>query len=861
MKKISILSALFLLGLGVSATPLTPQQALNRVSQLSPRGIKSLSKGSPRLVHTRLSPDDQPALYVFDNASAPGYMILSADDSTRPLLGYSDQGKFDVANMSPEMEWWLNEYALQIAYASQQARESSDPFRMAPRTETPNREAIAPMIKTKWDQIAPYNDQCPLSGTERTYTGCVATAMAQVMKYWEYPEKGTGTITYSIESLEKKVSMNFASKSFDWKNMKDAYLTGSYTQEESDAVAYLMKACGYAVKMQYSLDASGALGMNIPNAFSKYFQYDPNIFYTLRSYYSEAEWDKMMYENLRDVGPVLVGGGSAMGGGHSFVCDGYDGEGFYHFNWGWSGMSDGYFALDALNPDALGAGGGSGGGYNFSQDAVFNLQPPTGQPANPQTPFFTQTGGVEGTINGTLLSFSLNGDAETMWVNYTPTTLKVKFGVQITDNNDASTWQPIYRDISKARFQIQPGYGTSPDIMKASLDLSQLNLPDGTYTITMGSCPVSDDNPTEETDGTGFIAVKPYYGYDNYITLKVENGAYAVTNYYKPQLKVSAEIISPLYYCCLMTLKVTATNDSEIELSSGFAPAFANSAGVLFLGESISVSVPPHSTVTREWTTDLEQFQQLFSFDEPMTLAFTLFNEDTFTFYTDQFVKNVQMQPNPGTPKISISTPVALPGTLRETFHQGGVRQARYIVTDPLNIQVTAGVTLNQGYFHYPMVACLCQPYDGEQVEIALTSAQSILLSEPGDSADFSTVLGYPVYDPDITYYMILAYSGAQGLVPVANPLLFRIDEAAGIEELGTAEGLFICYDRQSGLVSAVSDSDIVSLEAYDINGISIAGAKTFNGNIATVTIPGESLVIVSARDSSGNVKTTKVIK
>lgn len=860
MKKIPLLSFSILLWLGASAATLSPQEALNRVLKTTPRAMKSLVENKPTLIHTRLSPDDKAAFYVFGNPVMEGYMIVSADDCARPLLGYSDSGKFDTTNMSPELEWWLNEYVAQIDYASTLTSDRKNPFTMPSPANEEKREAIAPMIKTKWDQIDPYNAQCPLSGTARTYTGCVATAMAQVMNYWQYPEKGTGSITYTISSLEKKVTMNFANKAFDWDNMKISYLPGSYTQEEADAVAYLMKACGYSVKMDYSTDASGALAMNIPNAFTKYFNYDPNIFYTLRAYHSADEWDQMMYENLRDVGPVLVGGGSALGGGHSFICDGYDGQGYYHFNWGWSGMSDGYFALDALNPDALGAGGGTGGGYNFSQDAVFKLQPPTGAPAEPQPLFLTQSGGLEGSIEETKLTFALNGEADPMWVNYTPSTLKVKFGVQIADCSDSSK-EIIYHDISSQRFQILPGYGTSPQYMDAGIDLLELGLEDGTYNVTIGSCPVKDSDPTEATDGTGFQPVKPYYGYTNSFILNVEGGAYSITNSYKPQLKVSAEITSPLYYGCLMTLKATATNDSDIELSSGLAPAFANSSGILFLGESVSVSVPPHSSVTREWTTNLEQFQQIYSFDEPKTLAFTLFDEESFTFYDDQFMKNVQMKPNPGTPKITVSTPVALPGTVRETFHQGGTRYARYIVSDPMDIQVTAGVTLKEGYFHYPLLACLCVPYDGEQVAIELTSAQAVLLSEPGQSADFNTTIGYPVYDPKITYYMILAYSGPSGAIPIANPVLFRIDETAGVEEIGTLDGLFICYDRLSGLVSAVSDSEIVSLDAFDLNGSAIAAHKTLNGTTATLTVSSEGVILVTATDAEGNTKTAKIMR
>ena len=141
--------------------------------------------------------------------------------------------------------------------------------------------AIAPMIKTKWDQVEPYYNQCPMVGTNRTYTGCVATAMAQVLKYWNYPEVGTGSISYECEDISKRLSMNFALRKFDWENMSDTYVPGQYTETEADAVAYLMKACGYAVKMNYNTESSGALAMNIASGLKKYLGYDQNILLSL----------------------------------------------------------------------------------------------------------------------------------------------------------------------------------------------------------------------------------------------------------------------------------------------------------------------------------------------------------------------------------------------------------------------------------------------------------------------------------------------------------------------------------------------------------------------------------------------------
>ncbi|MDE6338745.1 MAG: C10 family peptidase, partial [Muribaculaceae bacterium] len=573
--KRSFITPMLLLSLAVPgmSKEINPEEALQRAGSASSFiATKGIEKASPRLVHTALSEKGSPAVYVFNNADDRGFLILSADDAAIPVLGYSESGSFTADNIPPQLEWWLSEYGRQIEFAREK---NLPPCKPAKRSISRSgaRVAIGPLMKTKWDQVQPYNGQCPLEGTDRTWTGCVATAMAQVMKYWNYPEKGTGSITYSIESLEKKVTMNFGLKNFDWGKMSDTYIEGQYTQEEADAVAYLMKACGYSVKMQYSMDASGALAMNIGHALTKYFNYDPNVLYTLRQYYSSEQWEEMIYDNLLNVGPIMYGGGSTLGGGHSFVCDGYDGEGMFHFNWGWSGMSDGYFALDALNPDSLGIGGGTGGGYNFSQDAVFGIQPPTGKPVEQRAAFITQEGDLSGRVSANALYFSLVNSGEGMWVNYNPVNLKVKFGAMFYPQGDSDA-KPVYYDISDKRLSLEPGYGTSPQVLGANINLKTLGLADGIYKVVCGSVEVQPGTTSLPTDGTGFVEIRPTYGLPNYFTLKVENGKYSVTNDLPAPLKIKGEIVGDLYYGALTTVRVTVENPSDFERSSGFAPVF-----------------------------------------------------------------------------------------------------------------------------------------------------------------------------------------------------------------------------------------------------------------------------------------------
>lgn len=832
---------------------ITPEQALQRVKADSPALMaKGTGKGTPQLVYTALTEKGTPGVYIFNNPEGKGFVALSADDAALPLLGYSDRWNFTSDNLPPQLEWWLSEYSRQIEYARQKGMTSSPAFtRKISRSGA--REPIAPQMKTMWDQIAPYNNQCPLSGNDRTWTGCVATAMAQVMKYWDYPEKGTGSITYTVESLEKKVTMNFGLKKFDWENMLDTYIDGQYTQEQADAVAYLMKACGYSVKMEYSMDSSGALAMNIGNAFKKYFNYDGNLLYTLREYYSSAEWDEMMYDNLKNVGPVVYGGGSALGGGHSFVCDGYDGEGLYHFNWGWSGMSDGYFSLDALNPDALGTGGGSGGGYNFTQDAVFGIQPPTGKPVEERPLFLTQEGELSGSLSGTTLSFSLTNSGEPMWVNYNPSTMYLKFGAMFYPQGDNAA-EPIYHDISTKRFSIQPGYGTNSQVLRPSVNLSSIKLDDGTYKVVVGTVDVPQGTTSSATDGEGFVEVKPRYGMANYVTLKVENGVYSVSSDLLEPLKLSGEIIGDLYYGMLTKVRVTVENPSDVERTSGFAPVFCDSQGPVLLGESIYVSIPPKSKVTREWTTSLNQYVTFIDpfLDKPLT--FTFFNEVDYSFYNDLFSAEVILKSNPGTPVIYLDSPLTIENSTKEGSNT--------IIPDCRNIHVTGSLSITRGLFNYPVTLLLAVPYNSEQVEIVNSVSQDIYMSPDSPetkTAKYDLTMSYPTADPEQQYYLVLAYQGPSGLVTLTGMTPVKFADISGIGMVEADNNFSVVFDRNAGEICVSASENIAGLDIFDITGRKADRKIIIDGARATAAVSGSGIFLVTVRDASGNRKTFKV--
>lgn len=325
------------------------------------------------LAHQASFENGQAAYYVF-NDEAGGFVIVSGNDCTEAILGYSGAGSFDVDAIPSNMKYWLDEYANQIKYAQEHHSSSSSGIR-----KKASHAAIAPMITTKWDQDYPYNEECPdFFGQGKCITGCGATAMAQLM-YYHRAKSVTETIgnipAYETLTYHVPVEAIPAGSPIDWDNMLDNY-DGSKTNTQIKAVANLMKYCGAAVKMDYSKEWSSSNESDIEIALKAYFNYNYKTGWVyLRNYSSDEEWDNLIYSELSCSRPVMYSGRSE-NSGHFFICDGYDGAGYYHINWGWGGYCDGYFLLSTLDPyKPYQNHPGISSGYNRDQAALINAEP------------------------------------------------------------------------------------------------------------------------------------------------------------------------------------------------------------------------------------------------------------------------------------------------------------------------------------------------------------------------------------------------------------------------------------------------------------------------------------------------------
>lgn len=331
-----------------------------------------------RLIHTEKGNNQQNRFYVFNLGDNNGFIIVSADTRTKSVLGYSNSGKFDVTNMPDNLKSWLTNYSEEIEYAIEKLPETnSHPIAKVKKASASN-PIVSPLLNLiTYDQDSPYNDFCPKIDTVNTVTGCVATAMAQIMRYHQWPEKGKGSKTYITKTTNTSLSADFGATTYDWSNILTSY-NGSETAIQKEAIAQLMLHVGVSVEMDYDLaenGGSGAAFKNCANALVEYFGYDAGIQLYDRNYFTKKAWTAKLKTELDAGRPILYTGSNAHHSGHAFVCDGYDANDMFHFNWGWGGVSNGYYELSALNPKSQGIGS-SNGGYNFRQQITAGIQKP-----------------------------------------------------------------------------------------------------------------------------------------------------------------------------------------------------------------------------------------------------------------------------------------------------------------------------------------------------------------------------------------------------------------------------------------------------------------------------------------------------
>ena len=492
--------------LTATANPITESQARSIATQfmsshsMSPANLQRVSAstrhGAPR------ADEQQSALYVFAGQQQ-GFVIIAGDDRVPSVLGYSQLGTVGDDDMPPALLEMLEEYSLQIEALGQESISAPQHITGA---------AIAPLITTQWNQTSPYNSMLPYhSGGSQFVTGCVATAMAQVMNYYKWPQRASMTLPAYYTRTDSVYMPALEPITFRWNDMQDNYPTNITNSVSAIAVAQLMKHCAQSVKMDFKEGVSSAYTIDVLPALINYYGYKATCKYLMRGSYTTQQWETIIYNELRSKRPVLYSG-SKVSSGHAYVCDGFDGEGRFHINWGWGGSYDGYYVLNILNPTEQTASGGSyDTGYILSQRILTGIEPGTATaPPDEMTINDLVINSATTTRSSTSDNFEINLSGK--FYNSSPNTSSYSFGYGLYQGNTLVQNLLYYYTTN-----IQPGY--------------YINLTDRTVNygsgITSGTYDIVPMFTEKNTDNW-----RPCVGAEyNYITVTFNNNQCTVTGH------------------------------------------------------------------------------------------------------------------------------------------------------------------------------------------------------------------------------------------------------------------------------------------------------------------------------------------
>jgi hypothetical protein len=762
MKKLLLLLIGSFLVTSAYAEVLTPEQALSRATNSNAsRHIKGANYLSPRLVKT-VNAESQPAVYLFDRGSNAGYMVLSADDATDAILGYCDEGSIDVNNLPSDLSYWLDCYADEIDFArknpqlKQQARAKYKTFPV--------------MCQTLWDQEAPYNNKCPeYKSGSRSVTGCMATAIGQILKYFNYPKQGTGTYSYEWTNKYTKetttLSYDFDANTFDWDNMLNEYENTEATDEQKDAVAELMKALGILLNMDYG-QSSGA-GTNAFMSVYSYMKVDKSICFAERDYYTAADWEKLIYEAL-SVGPIMYGGQSQQGG-HAFVCDGYN-DGYFHINWGWGGYCNGYFLLSALTYENKNIT--TADGYNRSQHAMLYVQP--------------EKEGSVATYQMVSDSYQIQeatteiGDKLTTTsrlINRSSVPMAVQLLTKITDENGNAVYATGYSDP-----ELKVGYGYS----NFTTTIPE-SLADGTYTLT----------PAYAVDGVYYDALVKVSGTQSY-TMVVKDGVCTLSAGDSASITGSdLQINTPIYLNSDFDSNATLTNATDYEYSGFVAMALYDLTNketlTDYISEIVPVTVPANSSIDLNYVGSFSTLPESVSSDSYGVQLVELTYDSKLKAYS--YSK-------------TLTDPVTVDKGISNTAATASLSASNLVAqdseaVDPNNVHFSFDVTNSSGYFSGTITAYIFLPSGGTSV--AMLKLSDVFINE-GETVTVNVDGELSELEPGNSYYY---------MVVVDRTFI-------------SSERCSFTIAQNTSVNSSVTDIDAdaqpISVEYYTLQGVRVSG-------------------------------------
>lgn len=782
MNKISLRIICFISLFAFAAAPLahagslSPTEALNRVYNGRHKAPARLpSAPSLSLVMTEDMPGRAEAgCYVFACRDGRGFLVVSADDAMCPLLGYSASACVDVSTVPPAMRYWLKTYAREIEAAASEGRSY-----IASAVSRRVRHAIEPLVSTRWNQDTPYNNMCPDVDGARAVTGCVATALAQVMRYHRWPQQGHGANSYMLTD-GTEVSMNFADSYFEWNEMLDDYALQVATPTQSSAVAELMFACGVAVDMQYTSTESGAQVLDVPAAMVKYFDYDKGIRYLSRDYYGLYAWEELIYDQLVEFGPVQYSGQSNEGG-HSFVCDGYSSDGYFHFNWGWGGMSDGYFLLTALDPDEQGIGG-SMSGFSYDQSIIANVSRPAGSETVVYEnilfdgdfavgPRQTDAGSAV-TVSGSVGNFSIDAVSGTL-------------GMKIMSSMPSAT--PLYAEGPEIR-DMNPG-----GFLRGYQVLLPEYIPDGEYIVSpvfRGASGEWTDIPVRISDASS-------------VHMNVSGGICTFTDISGTEVEIlNLKARTPFYLGCDFHITAKASNRSEEEFYGVISAVLAepDTDTPVALGDNFSLDLQGGQSEDIEYISAFERFMPG---QEPVAGIYKLYFVDTDTGRILGDGIEVELHARPENVVVAVTGLTLADGRTTDV--------------DKTELSFSATVDCTEGYFGGTLtVAIFPYTHDSSEMRSVATFTSEPLFVEAGASVRMTAGGDFAEGEENRTYMAVVF----DGQTQISNPLLFTLArDKVDVRGVESRDEVRLYPNPVEGLLYVESGSRVLSLSVYSAVG------------------------------------------
>lgn len=550
---------------------------------------KYINLSAPAMVMARNNNADMSAkdYYIFnDRIEGNGFVIISGKDDVDPVLGYSDTGFIDEENVPSPLQYFLSQ-------ATVSRHGSAKPFRGLQQAQV----VVEPLIKTQWYQLAPYNAKCP---GEAFFTGCVATAMAQVMNYHKWPERGHGTISYtSYQSSDwlngtpvGELSCNLAESVYAWDNMLPTYQDGNWNEAQVEAVSTLMRDCGYAAHMQYGTHVSSSYEHDAATGLMNNFGYDTHVY----PHFGENDtqtWLALIKRELDNGFPVIVVGQKAFfgGDGHCFIADGYDSNDYIHINWGWNGDADGYYNVCKLTP----VHGGEALNYSYMESfvSVHPRRPYSDATYNPWLSMLwdlnnqdLEHSGLTVENEGMVLDSNTSGQIRIdglACISSYP--FRGKFNLVLTDAQGRELKTVASRDIEYKGLNSKYD-GQLIGLSSITVDVEAFDcIADGTYRLVPMT--VINEMPSQKVQ---------CYGYKNYVNVIISDGKVKLTNVPKPSARLAVSGMISINAEVPMFSKVTGemevTNHGDF-IGGGTLSVYAaptdGSAPVLLCMENLAV--------------------------------------------------------------------------------------------------------------------------------------------------------------------------------------------------------------------------------------------------------------------------------